>query len=197
MRVFQYTRHIIGARDSATCANYDLRRTAVDNQDRYLKAAYAANFYMDDCKKNPETALTLSRSLVELLKYGSFNLTKFISNVPKWSLKLNRPETSANNSKEIITAAINPEIGSHVIGLGQDHVTNTLVVSRGFNRELKDSVIQRSVLSFVSSMFNPIGLVAPYTVRARLLLKDIWRLTTHCQLSCAADSLNGTPACQF
>ena len=26
-------------------------------------------------------------------------------------------------------------------------------------------------------MYDPIGLVAPYTVQARLLLKDIWRLS--------------------
>ncbi|XP_063722434.1 uncharacterized protein LOC134848854 [Symsagittifera roscoffensis] len=127
--------------------------------------------------KNPETALRLSRSLVELLKLGGFNLTKFISNVPNLSSKLNPPKTSANNSKEIITAAINPETASHVLGLKWDHVTDTLVVSRGVNRELKDSVTQPSVLSFVSSVFDPIGLVAPYTVRARLLLKDIWRLS--------------------
>ena len=33
---------------------------------------------------------------------------------------------------------------------------------------------QRTVLSFVSSFFDPIGLVAPYILRARLLPKDIW-----------------------
>ena len=50
-------------------------------------------------------------------------------------------------------------------------------MSRALNRALKDSVTQRSVLSFVSSVFDPIGLVAPYTVLARLLLTDIWRLS--------------------
>ena len=125
--------------------------------------------------KNPETAIMLSRSLVELLKLGGFNLTKFISNVPNLSSKLNPPKNSANNSKEIFTAAINPETASHVLGLKWDHVTDTLVVSRGVNHELKDFVTQRSVLSFVSSLVDPMGLVASYTVRARLLLKDIWR----------------------
>ena len=33
------------------------------------------------------------------------------------------------------------------------------------------------MLSFVPSVFDPIGLVAPYTVKARLLLKDIWRIS--------------------
>ena len=67
MSVFQYTRHMFGAKDSPTCANYALRRTAVDHQDRYPDAAYAvlSNFYMDDhlgSVKNPETALMLSRN---------------------------------------------------------------------------------------------------------------------------------------
>ena len=182
VNVFQNTRHIFGAKDSPTCANYALRRTAVDNQDRYPDAAYAVlnNFYMDDylgSVKNPETALMLSCSLVELLKLGGFNLTEFISNVPNLSSKLNPLKTSANNSKENFAAAINPKTASHSLGLIWDHVTDTLVVSRGVNRELKDSVTQRSILSSVSSVFDPIGLLAPYSVRARLLLKDIWRLS--------------------
>ena len=53
------------------------------------------------------------------------------------------------------------------------------MVSRGVNREIKSSITQRSVLSFVSSVVDPIGLVPPYTVRAQFLLKEIWR--THGQ----------------
>ena len=52
--------------------------------------------------KNPETALMLSRSLVELLKLGGFNLTEFISNVPNLSLKLNLLKTSANKVKKLL-----------------------------------------------------------------------------------------------
>ena len=33
------------------------------------------------------------------------------------------------------------------------------------------------ILSLVSKVFHPIGLVAPFTVGVRLLLKDIWRIT--------------------
>ena len=101
----------------------------------------------------------------------------FISNFPVLSLKLNPPKTSANNNRETITAAIYPETTLHVLDLKWDHVTDTLVVSRGLNRKLKDFITQRSVLSFVSSGFDPIVLVAPYIVNAHLLLKDIWRLS--------------------
>ena len=43
--------------------------------------------------------------------------------------------------------------------------------------EFQTSVKQRTVVSFVSSVFDPIGLVAPYTIGTRLLLKDIWHKT--------------------
>ena len=66
-----------------------LRQIAVDNQARYHNTGYAVlnNFSMDDylgSVKNPEIALMLSRSLVELLKLGGSNLTKLISNVPNF-----------------------------------------------------------------------------------------------------------------
>ena len=137
---------ICGAKDLPKCANYAVRRTAVDNEDCYLEPAYAVlnHFYMDNYLgfvKNP-FVLKLSRSLVELLKLGGFNLAKFINNIPNLSLKLNLPKTSDNNIKEVLTAAINPETTSHVL------VTDKLVVRRGVNRELKDSVTQPSVLNY-------------------------------------------------
>ena len=60
----------------------------------------------------------------------------------------------------------------HVLGLKWDHNTDTLVVSRGTN----STITQRLVLSLVSKVYDPIGLVAPFTVGARLILKDIWRV---------------------
>ena len=65
---------------------------------------------------------------------------------------------------------------SHVLGLNWDHNNNTLVVSRGTSSTLNKSLTQRLLLSLVSKVFDPISLVAPFTVDAQLLLKDIWRV---------------------
>ena len=54
---------------------------------------------------------------------------------------------------------------------------DTLVASRGVYRPLDKAITQRTVLSLASSVFDPVGLVAPYTVRAYLLLKDIWKIS--------------------
>ena len=47
--VYQYIRHIFGSKDSPTCANYALRRTATDNKATFPEAARSvlSNFYMD------------------------------------------------------------------------------------------------------------------------------------------------------
>ena len=53
-------------------------------------------------------------------------------------------------------------------------------MSRGTNSTITKSLTQRLVLSLVSKVFEPIGLVAPFTVGARLILKDIWRVNGQC-----------------
>ena len=162
--VFQYVRHIFGSKDSPTCANYNLRRTATDNASQFPEAAQSVidNFYMHDYLESSPTAEEATRKakdLVNLLSLGGF--------------KLEADPTSPTEGKEIPST----EKSSHVLGLERNHSTDTLVVSRGTNPEVKPKVTQRIVLSLVSSVYDPIGLVAPYTVKARLLLKAIWRLS--------------------
>ena len=85
--VYQYTRHIFGAKDPPTCANYALQRTARDNVSQYPEATKPVqkNFYMDDyldSVESPERALKRSKELVHLLQLGGFKLTMFVINVP-------------------------------------------------------------------------------------------------------------------
>ena len=134
-----------------------------------------------DSFENVTHAIKFSRDLVaikfsrSLLKLGGFNLTKFVSNADEITSTMNpeESETSSSPIKEICNGA---EQSSHVLGLKWDHVKDTLVVSSGVDRPLDKAITQRTVLSFVSSVFDPVGLVAPFTVRARLLLKDIWKI---------------------
>ena len=56
-------------------------------------------------------------------------------------------------------------------------MADTLNVSRGVKLKGDRPITQRTILSVVSAVFDPLGLVAPFTVQARLLLKDIWRIS--------------------
>ena len=45
---------------------------------------------------------------------------------------------------------------------------------RGTDKEVETPITQRKILSLVSSVFDPIGLFAPFSVHMRRLLKSIW-----------------------
>ena len=45
---------------------------------------------------------------------------------------------------------------------------------RGTNREVENPITQRKILSLVSSVFDAIGLFAPFSVHLRRLPKGIW-----------------------
>ena len=64
----------------------------------------------------------------------------------------------------------------HVFGFKWEHTKDTLVVSRGTNSTITKSLTLRLVSSLVSKVYDPMGLVAPFTVGAGLILKGIWRV---------------------
>ena len=81
--VFQYVRHILESKESPTCANYALRRTATDNQSAFREAAQRvfSKFYMDDNLESCSTveeATHNAEDLVKLLSLGGFKLSKFV-----------------------------------------------------------------------------------------------------------------------
>ena len=99
----QYTRHIFGARDLPTCANFALQKTATDNMSTYPEAASVVNekFYMDDyldLLENVTHATKISRDLVSLLKLGGFNLTKIVSNADEITLAMNPEDCETSSS---------------------------------------------------------------------------------------------------
>ena len=51
---------------------------------------------------------------------------------------------------------------------------DTLEVCRGADKEVPNKITQRAVLSFAASVFDPLALFAPFTMRMRILLKTLW-----------------------
>ena len=133
-------------------------------------------FYVNDNLESNQTidkARKKAQELVHFLRLCEFRLTKFVKNVPEVVADLNR---NTGNKHERVIAGDNET--QHVLRLKWNHQSDNLVVSRGIGPEPKDLTKQRTVLTLVSTVFNLICLVAPYTVKACLLLKDSWRLSS-------------------
>ena len=155
---FKMCVHISGAKSSPCCANKALRKTAQDNEDAYdqdVVQTVHRNFYVDDVLKSApskESAISLATSLVKLLAEGGFHLSKFTS-----------------NSREVLSSIMDLDrlpMG-RALGVYWDAETDAF----GFKSvpSAKPST-KRGILSVTSSLFDPLGFLAPLTLPVKILL---------------------------
>ena len=71
--------------------------------------------------------------------------------------------------------------GERVLGLFWDTVSDNLKFNAEFSKIQKDIIsgekipTKREVLKVIMSVFDPLGLLSPFTLRSKTLLQDIWR----------------------
>ena len=175
IEVYEYTRHIFGAKSLPTCANCALHQVAKDNavNNESVVRAVQRNFYIDDFLKSvrtPQEAIEIYQKVRDILIKGGFNLTKWITSDDE--VKSQIPETDMS-TKVVKTFEAEPQ-SSSTLELNWNVDTDSLIVCRGIEQEVPAKITQRIVLSFVSAVFDPLGICSPFTIRMRFLLKSIW-----------------------
>lgn len=168
---YQMTVHLFGATSSPSCANFALKKTAKDNQhfDAETIDTVHRNFYVDDCLKSVESnkdAVRLSGQLCDLLSKGGFHLTKWICNRREVIDAIPESER-AQSLKDLDWGDLPVE---RTLGLQWNVETDKF----GFKIVIKDKPpTRRGMLSIVSSVYDPLGLVAPFVLSAKKLLQDV------------------------
>ena len=127
------------------------------------------NCYVDDCLKSvksDEDAIRHVRDLTELLKKGGFRLTKWLS-----------------NSRTVVESLPESDRATSVKDLDFDHTpieralgVHWCVSSDTFRFKviIKDCpATRRGILSVVSSIYDPLGFVAPFILPAKILLQNL------------------------
>lgn len=176
MAEYRMTVHLFGATSSPSCANFALRKCAEDNIKQFNPQAVKTilnNFYVDDCltsAASEEDAIALYQELRAICFKGGFLLTKWIS-----------------NSRHVLAAIPETMRAEEVKNLDLDH--DNLPVERvlgvqwcvqsdvfKFKITLKDRPLtRRGILSIVSSVYDPLGILAPVVLKAKKILQDLCR----------------------
>ena len=129
---------------------------------------------MDDFIKSvetPEEAIEVFNQLEPLLSQQGFELKTWISNSDAVTEAIPEDLKSISNTKQV---EVEPNTeGSLVLGLQWTVIDDSLQVCRNTNKEVEATINQRKILSLASSVFDPIGLFAPFSVNMRRLLKGI------------------------
>ena len=181
IEVFEYQRHIFGARSSPTCANFALLQCAKHSQDSnpdVLKQVQM-NFYMDDFVASfdsEEDAIAIQNQLQFTLARGQFKLVKWCSNSIRVCDQID-PTLLCKPVEEMFT---NDNLQS-VLGMQWHILTDTLAFAPPLSISKTDlsSITQRKLLSMVSQLFDPLGLEASFTIRIKILLQQTWRSGQH------------------
>ena len=152
-----------------------LRKTADDNCDDLSFSpetieTVKRNFYMDDLLKSVRdeaTATKLQRELTALLARGGFRLTKWSSS--------SREVLSQIRNQEMASASINLDLDDLPIERSLGLLWNTETDSFRFAVTLRQSALsKRGVLSQVSSVFDPLGVLAPFLLPVKCLIQTLW-----------------------
>ena len=64
-------------------------------------------------------------------------------------------------------------LSSSILGINLNVTTDSLIVCHGIEQEVPAKITQRNVLSFVSLVFEPLGVCSPFNIQMRFLLKSI------------------------
>jgi hypothetical protein len=171
---YQMQVHIFGAVSSPSCANFALKRTASENEVKFGAEAantLRCNFYVDDLLKSVESiqkAVQLIVDVRSMCAAGGFRLTKFIS-----------------NSRQVLESVPINERAQNMVNVDLDQtklpIERALEVhwsvendSIGFRIVLKDKPLtRRGILSTISSIYDPLGLAAPFLLTGKRLLQQL------------------------
>ena len=120
--------------------------------------------------RTPQEAIEIYQKVRDILIKGGFNLMKWITSDDE--VKSQIPETD-RSTKVVKTFDAEPQ-SSSILGLNWNVIADSLIVCRRIEQEVTAKLSQRFVLSFVSAVFDPLGICSPFTMRMRFLLKSIW-----------------------
>lgn len=170
--------HLFGAVSSPSCANFALRRTAEDNKDQFHPSVCETikrNFYVDDCLKsikNTKNGKNMVNALTELCKKGGFRLHKFVSNSEEILSSL--PESERAQKTRNMDMNISKELPREkALGLEWESKEDKLGITTIVQERPPTG---RNMLSVISSIYDPLGIVGPFVLVAKNLLQELSRL---------------------
>ena len=170
---YQMTVHLFGANSSPSVANYVLKMIGTKAADPLVTQTIHRNFYVDDCLKateSEEMAKYLAKELIKVCKEGGFRLTKFLSN----SNEVIRSIPEEEHAKEMLVKDLSHGDVPMTKTLGVQWYINT--DQFGFNIQLKDKLpTRRGILSTISTIYDPLGFLAPAVLPAKKILQDLCR----------------------
>ncbi|XP_023159054.1 uncharacterized protein LOC101454434 [Ceratitis capitata] len=169
---YRLLRVTYGVASASHLAVKSLHRAAqqVTGVNRNIEKVVTSDFYMDDLLTGSESLQDLintQRDISHVLSQSGFELRKWATNFQP--LREQIPHASTQTAHLLAD-------GNDIRTLGCIWHTDHDSLSIAFNLEdLPNKLTKRIFLSDSSKIFDPLGLIAPCTIRSKIWLQMIWR----------------------
>ena len=166
-----------GDKPSGTIATVALRKTAEMGTDKYPKAAQVIkeNAYMDDIIESvptKEKGTKLAKDIEPLLDKGNFKMREWIFTHDRTDLLKTIPNDKSCTTEKVLGVVWNPVQDEFVYKM---HLRITSKKTQnGKTHDNANNPTKRIILSQVNSIYDPLGLAGPFTVRAKILMRELW-----------------------
>lgn len=121
------------------------------------------NFYVDDCldsEDTPEEAVQMKEQLSKIFAEYGLNLRKWNSNAVELM------------TEETVDVQLHPEKTCTALGMQWHTSTDQLTYKVALKTEKE--LTKRTALSQIASLFDPLGLLTPIVIRAKLFMQRLW-----------------------
>ena len=172
--VYQMDRLTFGDCCSPFIALKTIRKVAEDHGEGKKAAVRAIhkNFYVDDYLDSAETEnemIKRAKDVATILSAGDFHLTKWISNSKAVMDAMEGTKTTTIRHEIVL----GPN-GVSVLGIQWHPANDTLNFNQQQTNEVKFT--RRGLVNLVASIYDPLGFLAPFTVKAKIKLREIVNL---------------------
>ncbi|XP_037927917.1 uncharacterized protein LOC119662382 [Teleopsis dalmanni] len=172
IRYYQLNTITYGTRAAPYLATRCLQKIASENKVNYRLGAQILcdNFYVDDGLGGSDsliTAIEAQRQLIHILKKHHFCLRKWSANHPQLLKNISQDDQEVNldfdNNESIKTLGLFWLPKADLFGIKVKMVTEGIIT-------------KRVVSSDLARLFDPLGLLAPVIIKAKIFIQHLWQL---------------------
>nr|CAI5838764.1 unnamed protein product [Callosobruchus analis] len=172
--VFQLNTVTYGTASGSFLAIRSLFQVANEVEDKFpgIAKIIRTNMYVDDLltgAKSVDHVQQICSQIYDILNSRGFQLRKWRSN---------RPETiqqfSDTSESKSLVFSLNKEHEFKTLGLSWNSENDSLNYKIHPNKQTSGKVTKRIILSKIASIFDPLGLLGPCIILAKILLQKLW-----------------------
>ncbi|KAJ8977812.1 hypothetical protein NQ317_000069 [Molorchus minor] len=178
LRHFNLNTVTYGTASASFLATRCLQQLAYENKEKYPLASQiiSEDMYVDDLLTGAhdlDSAKQLFKDLNSIMHSACLELRKWTSNKPIIF------ENNKAQYSDIQNFIITGEQSCKTLGIMWNSLTDKFLYTNSkfnSNSNATNTATKRQILSIISQVFDPLGLVGPYVVKAKLILQTLWVL---------------------